>query len=75
MKKYKSMRVPMEAYEGLGLKKSAIEQILKEEKINKRFTIADTLRYLSKKKMFIYNDEVINFVKNKRNKKENTRLI
>lgn len=75
MKKYKSVRVPIEAYEGFGMKKNAIEQILKEEKINKRFTIADTMRYLSKKKMFIYNDEVLNFVRNKKNKKENTRLI
>jgi len=74
-RRYKSVRVPIEAYENFGNKKNIIEQILKEEKIYKKFTLADTMRYLSQKKLFIYNDEVVNFLKNKKNRGESSRII
>ena len=70
MRKYKPVRIPIEAYNNLQNKKNIYQEILKQEtKKNKRFTFADTLRFISGKKIFVYNDELINFMKNKKNKR------
>lgn len=74
-KKYKFVRLPEEAYLGFSNKKSIIEGILKEEKIKKRFTMADTLRYFSQKKTFIYNDEISNFLNHKKNRRIRSSII
>jgi len=70
-KKYKMVRIPAEAYENFLNKKNVIANILHEEKIKKRFTMADTLRYFSKKKIFVWNNEILDFLNNKKNKRKN----
>lgn len=65
-KKYKMVRFPIDAYNGFNDKKNVIEGILKEEKVKKKLTYADTLRFFSQKKNFIYNDEIINFLRAKK---------
>lgn len=77
MKKYKPIRVPIEAYNGLMNKKNIMQEMLKESlKKPIRFTMADTLRFVSSKKIFIYNDEILDFIKNKKNKRiQRTRII
>jgi hypothetical protein len=73
VRKYKPVRIPIEAYNGLMNKRSIFETMLKEElkKPKTRFTFADTLRFVSNKKIYVYNDELVNFIKNKKNKKTN----
>lgn len=68
MKKYKLVRLPIEAYDGLMNKKNIMENMLRHElkKDKVRFTFADTARFLSNKKIFIYNDELLDFIKRKK---------
>lgn len=72
------IRIPLEVKNNLNNKRDIFEAILKEERVlkqNKRFTFADTLRFISKKKIFVYNDELVDFVKNKKNKQRKNTLI
>jgi hypothetical protein len=74
-KKYTMYRFPVDAYGGFNNKKNIFQSILKEEKINKKFTMADTLRFLGNKKVFVYNYELVNFVKNKKIRGGSAKLI
>lgn len=76
-RRYKPVRIPIEAYNGLMNKKMVFENILKEElkKPKVRFTFADTLRFVSNKKVFVYNDELVNFIRNKKNKKIRSQIV
>jgi hypothetical protein len=69
------IRIPLEVKNNLNNKRNIFENILKEERVlkaDKRFTFADTLRFISKKKIFVYNDELVDFVKNKKKQRKNT---
>ena len=67
MKKRVRVDMPIEAYNSLKKKKEVLEKILQEHyKQPQKITFADTLRFFSQKKTFVYNDEVIRFVKKKR---------
>lgn len=74
MKKYKSIRFPVEAFDGLKIKNQVMNNIAREEGIKKRINYTDTLRYLTKKEIIIYNDEIRNFCKNK-NLRRKVRVI
>lgn len=67
-RKYKIGRIPIDAYENFARKRNALQEILKEEKINKNVKLADTLRFFSQKKIDIYNSEVVTYFKNRRKK-------
>ena len=65
MKRYKLVRFPEEAWMGFQSKKKVMNEILKEElkRNNVKVSLADTLRFFSQKPIFVYNDELINFLK------------
>jgi len=67
--RYKLVRFPEEAWRGFNSKKNVMNEILREElkKNNVRVSLADTLRFFSQKPVFVYNEELISFLK--KNKK------
>jgi len=69
-RRYKFVKIPMEAYDGFYKKKQVLENIVKKEmKKDKRVSYADTLRFFSQKPVFVYNEEFIKFYKKQRPKR------
>ena len=65
-KRYAMVRLPKEAKIGFENKRNVINNILKEERVNKKFTLADTFRFISNKTVFIENREILKFLRNKK---------
>lgn len=75
--KYKSVRIPDEAWFDLNKKKNVAETILKSElkKPSAKIKFTDFMRYFSKKPTYFYNDEIVNyFFKKKKRRKYSTTL-
>lgn len=71
-KKYVMYRFPAEAYFNFNKKKEVLKQIVKQETNKERnISLADTLRFFSQKPIYIYNDEVINYLKKKKKTRGN----
>jgi hypothetical protein len=73
MKKYKMVKMPLEAWENLKKKKYEMEEAIKQETNKPKFKIPFTnfTSFISEKPTrYIYNDELVNyFVGNSRKKK------
>ena len=69
-KKYKMVRVPEDVFEDWKKRKNKIEERLKTTTNKpKRVTLTNVLKFYGKKKMYIWDDEVINFFNNEKKRK------
>jgi hypothetical protein len=77
MRKYKPVRLPIEAYEGFKMKKDIMENMLRAElkKPKIKLSLADTMRFVANKKVYFNIDELVNIKKNKRRINDRSRLI
>jgi hypothetical protein len=69
MKKYKLVRMPIEAFDNFNKKKIILDGILKDEKIPNKLKFTDTLRFFSQKPTYVYNEEVLDYYKRKKRRK------
>jgi len=75
-KKYKIVRMPSEAWDDFSKKRNAIEEVIrKETKKPDNIKLTDILRYFSQKKIYMYNDELLNFFVKRKRKKTEVRMI
>jgi hypothetical protein len=77
MKKYKLVRFPEEAHLGFKKKSEVLSKIAREEfkRPNVNISLADTLRYFAQKPIYIYNDDLIKFLKDNKRKTRRLTLI
>lgn len=71
MKKYKSVRIPLEAWDNLNKKKAKMESTIKEvTKKQKNIKFANFLRFVSSKPTdYVYPDEIVDYFCRVRKKK------
>ena len=75
-KRYKPMRIPLEAYENFDRKRKEIQETLnKELKKNKTIHLTDTIKFFSQRPSYIYNDELLAYFTKRKKRKEAVSFI
>lgn len=73
VKKYKMVRVPEDVFEDWKKRKNKIEQRLKMATNKpKKVSLTNVLKFYGKKKIYLWDDEVVNFFNNNKRKNKFT---
>lgn len=69
MNRIKRFDIPIDAYENLVKKRNVLREMAKNEfKKPVKITLTDTLKFFSQKKVYVYNEELKNFLKQTKKK-------
>ena len=71
MKKYKPIRLPVEAYEKWNNRRLAIQQTVRNEtnKQNIKVKMTDVMRFFSQRPNYVYNEELVSYFSKIKRKK------
>jgi hypothetical protein len=70
---YKMVRIPLEVWEDWFKRKMKIEERINLSTHKKhRISLTSVLRFYGKRKAYIFDDEVLNFFKNSKKRKNNS---